>query len=75
MQTIVCQTAETFAADLTPQPQILQKPQDSGEGKSDFLSMLNENLQKESGAQESSPGPSVENEREGHKAELSSAGS
>ena len=52
MQTIVCQTAETFSPD-TIQQTSLQKPREENFAReSSFLSMLNENLQKESAAQE-----------------------
>ena len=58
MQTIVCQTAETFSPEPIQKPQSLQtqagtqvSASDSPR-KSDFLSLLNENLQKESAAAE-----------------------
>ncbi|MBR5965509.1 MAG: flagellar hook-length control protein FliK [Treponema sp.] len=45
MQTVVCQTAESFSPELTPQVQSLQKPRESESPRqSDFLSMLNESL-------------------------------
>ncbi len=45
MQTIVCQTAETFSPELSQQTQSLQRPlQDAPARESGFLSMLNESL-------------------------------
>ncbi len=53
MQTLVCQTAETFSPEILPQPQSLQKKGEiDSPRQSDFLSMLNENVQKEEAAQE-----------------------
>ena len=45
MQTIVCQTAETFSPELAQQTQSLQRPrQDDGPRESGFLSMLNQSM-------------------------------
>lgn len=56
MQTIVCQTAESFSPDLPIQAQSLQKPRESdGPKESDFLSMLNESVKKEAASKESEP--------------------
>lgn len=62
MQTIVCQTAETFSPDLAQMTQPLQQARESdAPRKSDFLSMLNESLAKEEGVQER-PRASVQDE-------------
>ena len=56
MQTLVCQTAESFSPELTPQVQSLQKPRESDAPReSDFLSMLNESLRKEEPVKEKEP--------------------
>lgn len=56
MQTIVCQTAESFSPELAPQVQSIQKPLESEKVReSDFLSMLNESLRKEEPAKQSEP--------------------
>ena len=70
MQTIVCQTAETFSPEPIQKPQSLQTQAGTqvsasdAPRKSDFLSLLNENLQKESAAAEApkeSPAQTAEN--------------
>lgn len=56
MQTIVCQTAETFSPELAQQVQSIQKPLESERPReSDFLSMLNESLRKEEPVKQSEP--------------------
>ncbi len=72
MQTIVCQTAESFSPELTPQVQSLQKPrEDSSPRQGGFLAMLNEALQKESPAPEKPAAVQEEGAAEPKEAELS----
>ncbi len=53
MQALVCQTSEAFSPEIAQAPQILQKSQEvESPRQSDFLSMLNENLQKEEAPKE-----------------------
>ena len=56
MQTIVCQTAESFSPELAQQVQPVQQPHDGEKVReSDFLSMLNESLRKEEPVKQSEP--------------------
>lgn len=58
MQTVVCQTAEILSPELAPQVQSLQKPRENDSPReSDFLSMLNANIQKEESAAKSEEAP------------------